>query len=120
MRIPVEERPLLFWRETSAESFPTRKGDFPHGVPSARLWRVPETQCKEAPTWWNPYNNLTNAVMKSWGYTILPVHEVSRVGWRDLRGWHYRLDCVHYCMPSGVLDYWVDVLVEGILDARAV
>lgn len=108
-------RPLLLWRETVAESFPTTTGGL-----SSWLMRTTDSKwrCMMAPAHHNPYNAVTNPLMKAANITILRIHEVSRLGWQDLRGYHHALDCVHHCLPSGVLDYWVDDLIDTVLNAR--
>ena len=66
------------------------------------------------------YNELTSPIVRAAGIPILPVwepslpHHRAHVGWKPLRGGR-TLDCTHFCLASGLLDHWVELLMATML-----
>lgn len=132
--IPHSRRPARFWwRETASSSFKTVdgfyershawRGSFPKDY-DARASSEGESGCTEQPATADPYNRLTSPLLRAAGVPILEVREVSRTHWRDHVGWKYQgsgiglgfvLDCVHFCLPSSVLDYWAELLIARVI-----
>ena len=112
--LPKASRPLLLWRETSPEGFPTPTGEYPHQRGQAAFAR--DAACRSAPVDADAYNRATAPILAAVHVPVVAIHNASRSRPFELRGWRTdvpgprgrpTLDCVHYCLPSATLDYWV-------------
>lgn len=131
--LPAAARPLLLWRETSPELFPTPTGRYP-GQQRAPAWGRNVT-CRNVTRQLDDglYNRVTSPLVAAAGHRIVRVYDASRQRADDVRGWRVEpstgdgahttsratLDCVHFCLPSSTIAFWVDSLIAVVLDARA-
>mmetsp|Transcript_20834 Transcript_20834/g.34365 ORF Transcript_20834/g.34365 Transcript_20834/m.34365 type:complete len:334 (+) Transcript_20834:108-1109(+) len=100
-RLPSNIKPTVIWRETSAQHFKTRNGLYASNVSLAPT-------CLPTATPTDFYNNVTNAVVASFGVPILPIWAPSVSRWHDHPDGGR--DCTHWCMGTGLVDSWVDLL----------
>lgn len=131
--IPAHWRPTFVWRETSPQHFNTTKGD---GTWSPKHWQRRHMGRLCAPIEPARLSNVSNEaslpLVRAAGVEILGgVWTSSASRWGDHLGWtsmsdddvplrpgqktEYHLDCTHYCLASGVLDHWVELLVVWLL-----
>ena len=110
---------------------PEQKPGVSGPLASTQHGRYKNTSCIEQPAAVDPYNQLTTPLVRA-AFSrqahasgersgerayILRVREASRVRWRDHMGWKRDgvLDCLHFCLPSGVMDFWSELLIAKIL-----
>ena len=83
-------------------------------------WATANASCLPTTHPYRGYNDLTSPIVRAAGIPILPVwepslpHHRAHVGWKSLRGGR-NLDCTHFCLASGLLDHWVELLVARML-----
>ena len=110
---PPRARPLIIWRETAPQHFPGGNGNF--GTVKS-WWATTNASCLPTEHPYRGYNELTSPIVRAAGIPILPVwepslpHHRAHVGWKPLRGGR-TLDCTHFCLASGLLDHWVELLI---------
>ena len=114
---PQRARPLIIWRETAPQHFPGGNGNF--GTVKS-WWATTNASCLPTEHPYRGYNELTSPIVRAAGIPILPVwepslpHHRAHVGWKPLRGGR-TLDCTHFCLASGLLDHWVELLMATML-----
>ena len=101
---------LAFWRETTAQHFNTRTGQY---KPTGCAGHNCSASCKKVhdPSWATDLNAQVTGVMRAGGIEVLPAFHESLQMWTDhvgrrrvaRDGAHSHdapLDCTHFCEPA--------------------
>ena len=109
-------RPLIIWRETAPQHFPADTGNYG----GDRLWWTTQhANCMPIQRLDLSFNEVVNPMLRQARIPILPVWEPSlphynaHFSWKPL-GDRRVLDCTHYCLATGLLDHWVELLFARI------
>jgi len=106
-------RPFVIWRERAPQHFPGSSG---HYGGDKVWWSKTRQNCTPISRPDTSYNDLVSPMVRAAGIPILPVwkpslpHHHAHFSWKPLGG-HDVLDCTHYCLASGLLDHWVELLM---------
>ena len=109
--LPEESKPLMIWREVSAQHFSTPGGHFVGGydynqLNETKVCTAHSAEEMAAHQRWNP---VANAILEAHGVPILRVWESSQMAHDAHVGFG---DCTHFCSPQGVPDHWAALLVN--------
>ena len=144
LRLKNKQRkfPMIIWRETSPQHFPSAHGLF-HSLSSWKTNASVSSQCvpitigdgktdgvdlhekarqSSSDATHDFYNNIARPLVIAEKALIhlLPTWATSTQRWDEHFGWNQygTLDCTHYCLPSGTMSFWTSMLVGLLLGNR--
>ena len=113
-----DQRPILIWRETSAQHFDTESD----GEPSGYFNYPNKEPCVQHSDFDKAYledyrNRIPERWMNRYQIPILRINNASSLAMDQHFGLHPRIkytDCTHFCDQSGVLYFFRDLLYEAL------
>jgi hypothetical protein len=119
---PRSEQPHLIWREIAPQHFPSLGASTGNYGVEKSWWRTTRADCAPIQQRDTSYNDLVRPIVQAAGIPILPIwepsvpHHEAHFSWKPL-GARNVLDCTHYCLASGLLDHWVEILIAQLLES---